>query len=133
MTTTQPTTGSTGIRGFVPAVAAFTVAQAVLVLATAMVLQRFVWTDAGSAAAIQASAWLAGVVQVVTFAIARLVARQQVIAAWGIGVLLRFAVVAFWAFLGIKAFGLVSGPALLSLVLFFFVSTVIEPIFLNVG
>ena len=96
-------------------------------------VQRFVWTDVASGAAIQASAWLAMAVQVVTFAIARLVARQQVVAAWGLGVVLRFAVVAFWAFLGIKAFGLVSGPALLSLVLFFFVSTVIEPIFLNVG
>jgi hypothetical protein len=132
--TTSPQPAATNlIRGFAPAVLAFTVAQAVLVLAASVVLQRFVWTDAPSAQAIQASAWLAVAVQVVTFAIARLVARQQVIAAWGLGVLLRFAVVAFWAFLGIKAFGLVSGPALLSLVLFFFVSTVIEPIFLNVG
>ena len=66
-----------------------------------------------------------------TFAIAMLVARTQVMAGWGLGVLLRFATVAFWAFLGAKALGLPSTPALMSLVVFYFVSTVIEPIFLN--
>lgn len=69
--------------------------------------------------------------QTFTFAVARLVARQQVIAGWGLGVLLRFASVAFWALLGIKALGLVAGPALLSLVVFYFLSTLVEPLFLN--
>ena len=45
--------------------------------------------------------------------------------------LLRFATVGAWAFLGIKALGLPSGPALLSLVGFYFVSTLVEPLFLN--
>jgi uncharacterized membrane protein len=80
---------------------------------------------------VRASAWLAVGVQVVTFAIARLVARQNVVAGWGLGVLLRFAAVAMWAFLGVKALGLAPSPALLSLVIFFFVSTLIEPLFLN--
>lgn len=124
-------TGTAGPRGIMRALLAFTVAQAVLVAAIALVLMRFVWTDVESARAIQASAWLAVGVQVVTFAIAKLVARQQVIAGWGLGVVLRFAMVAFWAFLGIKALGLSAGPALLSLVLFFFVSTLVEPLFLN--
>lgn len=132
MTDTRPT-ATRAISGFLPAVLAYTAAQGMLVVAAAFIMQRFVWTDAASASSIRASAWLAVVVQVVSFAIARLVAREQVIAAWGMGVLLRFAVVGFWAFLGIKAFGLVSGPALLSLVVFFFVSTLLEPIFLNVS
>ncbi len=118
-------------RSILRALLAFTIAQAVLVMVIAFVLARFVWTDVESARAIQASAWLAVGVQVVTFAIAKLVARQQVIAGWGLGVVLRFAMVAFWAFLGIKALGLSAGPALLSLVIFFFVSTLIEPLFLN--
>ncbi|MBL0172739.1 MAG: hypothetical protein IPP90_18935 [Gemmatimonadaceae bacterium] len=109
----------------------FTVAQAMLVAVVAVILTRFVWTDAESVRAVHASAWMSVGVQIVTFSIARLVARQQVIAGWGLGVVLRFAMVAFWAFLGIKALGLQSGPALLSLVIFFFVSTLIEPIFLN--
>jgi hypothetical protein len=130
MTDTRPT-APTAISGFLPSVLAYTAAQGSIVLAAAFIMQRFVWTDASMASSIQASAWLAVVVQTFSFAIARLASRQQVIAAWGMGVLVRFAVVAFWAFLGIKAFGLVPGPALLSLVVFFFVSTLIEPIFLN--
>ncbi len=109
----------------------FTVVQVVLVAAAAVLMQRFVWTDPASAGAVRASAWLAVIVQTFTFAIALLVARTQVMAGWGLGVLLRFASVAFWAFLGVKALGLPTTPALLSLVVFYFVSTMIEPIFLN--
>ena len=110
---------------------AFTVAQVLLVVLVSLLLQRFVWPDDASVAAVQASAWMAVMVQTVTFAIARLVARQNVIAGWGLGVVIRFATVAFWAFLGIKALGLAPSPALLSLVVFYFVSTLIEPLFLN--
>lgn len=109
----------------------FTAAQVTLVLVAAFIMQRFVWTDPASAGAVRASAWLAVIVQTFTFAIAMLVARTQVMAGWGLGVMLRFATVAFWAFLGAKALGLPSTPALMSLVVFYFVSTVIEPIFLN--
>lgn len=113
------------------AVLKFTLVQALLVAALALLLMRFVWPGEANESAVRASAWLAVGVQVVTFAIARLVARQNVVAGWGIGVLLRFATVAMWAFLGIKALGIPAGPALLSLVIFYFVSTLIEPLFLN--
>ena len=109
----------------------FTAAQGTLVVAIALVMQRFVWTDPASASAVRASAWLAVIVQTFTFAIAMLVARTQVMTGWGLGVLLRGVTVAFWAFLGADALGLPSTPALISLVVFYFVSTVIEPIFLN--
>ena len=118
-------------RGMLRALVLFTVAQGALVLGLAVVLQRFVFTDAAASSAVTASAWLAFGVQTVTFAIARLVARENVIAGWGLGVVLRFATVAFWAFLGIKALGIPSSPALLSLVTFYFVSTLVEPLFLN--
>ena len=58
-------------------------------------------------------------------------ARENVIAGWGLGVVLRFATVGAWALLGIKALGIPSGPALLSLAGFYFVSTLVEPLFLN--
>ena len=109
----------------------FTLAQVTLVLGAMWLLQRYVWTDAASVAAVHASAWMAIGVQTVTFAIVKLTARQNVMAGWGLGVLMRFATVAFWAFLGIKALALPAGPALLSLVLFYFVSTLVEPLFLN--
>lgn len=116
-----------GLRAF----GGFAVAQGVIVMVVVQVMQRFVWTDAAGMASVQASGWLAFVVQLFTFAIARLVGRQQVIAAWGLGVLLRFATVGFWAFLGIKALGLEPTPALMSLVVCYFLSTLVEPLFLS--
>ncbi|MCC6432204.1 MAG: hypothetical protein IT354_14940 [Gemmatimonadaceae bacterium] len=118
-------------RGIVRSLVLFTAAQVLLIAAVAWGLSQFIWTGPEAARAIHISAWVAVAVQVVTFTIARLVAREQVIAGWGVGVFLRLAVVAVWAFLGIKALGLLAGPALFSLVIFFFVSTLVEPIFLN--
>jgi hypothetical protein len=40
----------------------FTAAQVTLVVAAALIMQRFVWTDPASAGAVRASAWLAVVV-----------------------------------------------------------------------
>ncbi|HEY0929406.1 MAG TPA: hypothetical protein VGE27_05760 [Gemmatimonas sp.] len=129
--TNPPLQDGTTAPGMMTALLRFTVAQVMIVIACVFVMQTFVWTDAPSVQALHASAWLAVIVQTFTFAIAKLVARQQVIAGWGLGVLLRFASVAFWALLGIKALGLVAGPALLSLVVFYFLSTLVEPLFLN--
>lgn len=123
--------GARSGAGAAAAVVKFTVAQALLIALAAYLLSQFVWTGAEAERAIHASAWLAVGVQVATFAIARLVARQNIMAGWGLGVALRFAALAMWAFLGIKALGLAGSPALLSLVIFFFVSTLIEPLFLN--
>ena len=117
--------------GFAGSVLKFSVTQALLVALAATALSAFVWTSLEGQRAVRASAWLAVSVQVATFAIARLVARQNIVAGWGLGVLLRFAAVAMWAFLGVKALELAPAPALLSLVIFFFVSTLIEPLFLN--
>ncbi len=119
------------MSGMLKGLLGFTAAQSVIVFGAMAVLQRFVWSEAVAVDAVRASAWLAFIVQSFTFLIARLVARQNVIAGWGLGVLLRFASVAFWALLGIKALGLVSGPALISLVVFYFLSTLVEPLFLN--
>ena len=109
----------------------FTAVQGVLVALICVLLQQFAFTDSASRSAVRASAWLAFTVQILTFAIARLVSRDNIIAGWGIGIVLRFATVAFWALLGVKALGLPLSPALLSLVTFYFVSTLVEPLFLN--
>lgn len=113
------------------ALLAFSMAQGLICLVISWTLITFVWPEPLDARAVRASAWLAVGVQIATFAIARLVARQNIMAGWGLGVLLRFATVAMWGFLGVKALGLPAGPALLSLVIFYFVSTLIEPLFLN--
>jgi hypothetical protein len=118
-------------RSITSAVARFTLVQGAIVAVLAYLLSHFVWTDAVSQHAVSVSAWVAFGVQILTFSICKLVAQQNMIAGWGIGTLLRFATVGVWAFLGIKALGLAPAPALLSLVTFFFVSTVIEPLFLQ--
>lgn len=117
--------------GMVRALGLFAAAQVVVLAVVGAALSWF-FRAPGDLSAIMAAAWVAFGVQLLTFAIVRLVAREQVIAAWGLGVLVRFAVVALWAFLLIPALQLAATPALISLVAFLFVSTVIEPLFLNI-
>ena len=81
--------------------------------------------------AIAVSAALAVVVQCVTYAIVRRMARENVMAGWGLGVILRFLVLGVYALVVVKAYGLPSGTAMLSLAAFFFLSTLVEPLFLT--
>ena len=77
------------------------------------------------------SAAVAVVMQAIAFSLVRLMQPTNVIAGWGLGMLLRVIALVLYGFLGVKAFGLSMEPALLSLAGFFFVSTVVEPIFLK--
>jgi hypothetical protein len=52
-------------------------------------------------------------------------------AAWGLGMLLRFVVLVLYAFLVVKALALPAEAALLSLVAFFFLTTLVEPMLLK--
>lgn len=83
------------------------------------------------ARAVWSSAVIALGVQVLAFAVARPFVATNPIAGWGLGSLIRFAVVMVHAFVGVKALGLQSGPALLSLVGFLFVTMLVEPLFLK--
>ncbi len=83
------------------------------------------------ARAVWSSAVIALVVQLVAFAVARALVATHAVAGWGLGSLIRFAVVLLHAFVGIPALGLASGPALLSLVGFLFVTMIVEPLFLT--
>jgi hypothetical protein len=84
-------------------------------------LARAVWISAAIAMCTQ---WLA-------FAIARPFVKKNPIAGWGLGSLLRFVVLAVHALVGVKALGLDSSPALLSLVGFLFITMLVEPLFLR--
>jgi hypothetical protein len=78
-----------------------------------------------------ASAMVVVVVQALAFLLVRMMQPENVMAGWGLGMMLRvIALVAFGLF-GVKALGLSTQPALLSMAGFFFVSTVIEPVFLK--
>jgi hypothetical protein len=83
------------------------------------------------ARSVWASALTVVMVQAVAFSLARTMQPVNVIAGWGMGMLLRFIALVIYGFVGVKLLGLAMEPALLSLAGFFFVSTVIEPIFLK--
>jgi len=81
--------------------------------------------------AIWTSAAVAFCVQVLAFTIVKLSAKTNMMAGWGVGAILRFVVLGVYALVFVKAIGLPSGAALLSLVAFFFLSTLLEPLLLK--
>lgn len=90
------------------------------------------WPSAEAAQAIRISGIVAVVVQLLAFAIMRLVGRRNAIGAWGVGSVLRFATLIGYALLFSKGLGAAQMPALLSLALFLFLSSLVEPLLLNV-
>ncbi|MDH5235637.1 MAG: hypothetical protein OEW77_11825 [Gemmatimonadota bacterium] len=107
--------------GAVAALIIFGFALGITVLRPGAELARAVWT----------SAVIAFGVQMVAFAVARPFVATNPIAGWGLGSLLRLAVLLVYAFAGVKALGLASGPALVSLAAFLFVTMLVEPLFLR--
>ncbi len=87
---------------------------------------------ADAAHAIWLSAVIAFTVQLFTFAIVRLVSRDNVWTAWGLGTLMRFVVLALYGVVVLKMLALPLAVALISLVAFFFVSTLVEPLLLTI-
>lgn len=91
-----------------------------------------VMKDAGARRALGIAAAVAFTVQMISFLVARTFARRQnVMAGWGIGILLRFSVLILFGFFAVPAFALPVASALVSLAMFLFVSTLIEPLFLK--
>ena len=110
----------------------FALVTAVLVGGGAWVF-TLVYPGAEARRAIATSAALAFAVQCVAFLVVRIAAaREQAVAGWGIGAVLRMAILAVYALVVVGALGLATAPALLSLATFFFVSTLVEPLLLNV-
>lgn len=91
----------------------------------------FVFDSPFDAKAIWTSAVVAFGVQLIAGAIVKLSAKTNVIAGWGVGAVIRFLVLAVYALVFVKALGLPSTAALVSLVAFFFVSTLLEPLLLK--
>ena len=83
------------------------------------------------ARSVWASAAIVVVVQALAFALVRMMGQPNVIAGWGLGMILRVIALIAFGLVGVKALGLSMQPALLSMAGFFFVSTVIEPVFLK--
>jgi hypothetical protein len=114
-----------------PAIRNFGLAQFVLIALMAAVFATWIFPEPAGRDAVIISACLAFFVQMITFTICKLVARDNIMAAWGLGALLRLATLVAWGFLGVKALELAQTPVLISLASYFFVSTLVEPLFLN--
>ena len=108
----------------------FALSSAAVIVVTGWVVE-LVFVGPADHRAVRVSAAVAFVVQLVAFGIAKAMAKRNVIAGWGVGVLLRFAVLAVYALVIVRVFGLASGAALVSMATFFFLSTLIEPLLLK--
>ena len=110
--------------------ASFTGVSLVLILGLAWLLTRY-WPDPLARQAIWFSAGVALAIQVVGFVFIRVLLPANVMAGWGAGLLLRFLTLVIHALVGTRVMGYPPAPALMSLAAFFFVSTLVEPLFLK--
>jgi len=99
---------------------------AVVIMALAALLDVTVFPSPAARRAVQISPANAYATQLAGFAILSRLKRWNVMAAWGLSALLRFAALAAYA-LSLKALALPAESALISLVTFFFVTTLAEP------
>jgi hypothetical protein len=89
------------------------------------------WSDPMAQQSIWFSAGIALGVQIIGFFFVRFFVPTHLIAGWGAGMILRFLVLVLHALIGVRLMGFPPAPALMSLVTFLFVSTLIEPLFLT--
>lgn len=108
----------------------FAGASAVVVLGVAWAITAIA-SDAAVSRAVWTSAVLAFGVQLVTFAVAWPFLAKNPLMGWGLGSLLRLLTLVLYALVGVGSFGLAAAPALLSLAGFFFVSMLLESLFLK--
>lgn len=83
-------------------------------------MSRAIWTSVG----------VAVVVQVLALLVGRSFGKDRILVGWGMGALIRLLAVLVYGFAIIPALGLPLAPALLSLVVILFVTTLFEPFLL---
>jgi hypothetical protein len=103
----------------------FAVVLVLIVLGCGLLL-AIPFSSPGERKAIEVSAVVAVVVQLFGFAVARVVSERNFFSGWVIGVALRFVTLGAYAFVAVKVLGLPAPAALLSLLTFFFISTLVE-------
>ena len=81
--------------------------------------------------AIRVSALIAYFIQLFGFVVVLVVRTSNIFAAWGLGMLLRLVTLAVFAFLVVRGMQLPPEPALVSMVAFFFLTTLVEPVLLK--
>jgi hypothetical protein len=91
----------------------------------------FVFSGPGEVRAIWISAAVAAVSQIAAFPAVRKLTATNLTAGWGLGSLVRFGTLGVYALVAALVLHLQMTPALVSLALFYFLSMVIEPLFLR--
>jgi hypothetical protein len=91
------------------------------------------WAFTGQAGrqVVLASACLALAVQMIAFAMARLLQPRNLLLGWGLGSVLRLVTLVLYAIVVARLWRAPVTPALLSFVAFLFATTVVEPVFLK--
>lgn len=89
------------------------------------------FTADGDLVAIWLSAAIAWATQLAAFPIVRKLIASNLVVGWAIGTLVRMGTLLTYALLGMMVFKLSMTPALVGLALFYFLSMVIEPLFLR--
>ncbi len=112
------------------AIALFALVSLALIAFAGWIL-GLVFASAADRHSIWVSAGVAYVVQLIAFSVARLSVAGNVMAGWGIGVLMRFLTLAVYALAIVRAYELAPTAALISLATFFFISTLVEPLLLK--
>ena len=105
----------------------FAATAAAIIAGAGLVLEWAVFVGVDGRHAVAVSGVVALVVQLVAFGVSRGLRQWNVIGAWGLGAIIRFAALALYAVVGIKSWSLAATPALLSFVIFLFLSTLAEP------
>jgi hypothetical protein len=112
-----------GLRGFA-------LASLVLIALAAFGLS-LAFTAEGDRFAIWLSAVIAWTTQLAAFPAVRKLVTSNLIVGWAVGSLVRMGTLLIYALLGMMVFKLSMTPALVGLALFYFLSMVIEPLFLR--
>ena len=110
--------------------AIFALASAAVIMGVALIF-GLVYGSPADHRAIRVSAVIAYFVQLFGFVVVLLVRTSNIFAAWGLGMLLRLVTLAVFAFLVVRGMQLPPEPALISMVAFFFLTTLVEPVLLK--
>ncbi|MEP6495888.1 MAG: hypothetical protein ABJF01_24625 [bacterium] len=102
-------------------------AAVVLIVGVCGMVLAIPFSSSRERTAIEVSAVVAVIVQLFAFSIARFVSKPNFMAGWIIGVALRFVTLIAYGVVAVKLFAMPAPAALLSLVIFLFVSTLVEP------
>ena len=130
MMVANPSSPTAAPRGRMSGLPGFAAVSLALIVVAGLALSM-VFRGPGEARAVWISAAVAFLSQVAAFPAVKKLTATNLIVGWGTGSLVRFATLGLYALVAAMVLELPMTPALISLALFYFLSMVIEPLFLR--